>query len=241
MNKPNFFSNIFGLSFPFYCTFAALFVINSLFINRAAAQEATFNNDTLILPCVSVASVFYDVAMDSSNSDPLEFTLSSASKLAIESCDIASYAQKVLTIPALNVSGSYFAVTFSLISGTKPFQFRMIDSVEIEGNGAGLSSFEFYQQNVSSSIVQNLCLSCHTEGGPASSTSLLYVASNVNGYQQTNFTILSNYIEQQSGAGDLLLSKSSGQAIHGGGQQFSASSQAYANLQQFVDLVEAGN
>ncbi len=108
------------------------------------------------------------------------------------------------------------------------------DTLDITVAGATSEAFSFYRENISAQIIQGRCIACHVPGGLAQSTELRYTRSTVDGYQQTNFDLLSDYID--SGGGTTILNKALGVG-HGGGTQLSSSSTEYADLETFIGLI----
>jgi hypothetical protein len=103
----------------------------------------------------------------------------------------------------------------------------------------GPDPFQLYVDNISEPIIQSSCVICHRQNGIAGNTKLVYATSNEPNYQQTNFDILSNYILNEPGGSELILSKPQGIA-HGGGAQLNSNSDEYIALQEFVNAVLAG-
>lgn len=95
------------------------------------------------------------------------------------------------------------------------------------------ASFTLYTVNISTPIVQSRCIACHTSGGIAQATSLVYVNSTVPDFQQTNYDTLINYIENIANGSSLILSKPQG-ISHGGGTQLLAGSSEIQLWSEFV-------
>lgn len=110
--------------------------------------------------------------------------------------------------------------------------------VGIETEVTDPASLTFYLSNISQPIVQTQCIVCHTSTGVASTSALHYVNSSVEGYQQTNYNTLLNYIENVPNGASLILSKPQGQSAHGGGVQLSAGSTQLADWTTFVDTAQ---
>ncbi len=99
-----------------------------------------------------------------------------------------------------------------------------------------LPSRTHYEENISASLIQGACIVCHVESGIAGDSALVYQRSTVEGYLETNYQLLYDYVS--NGNGETLLNKATG-VSHGGGQQVAADSSEYENLSTFVDLTEA--
>jgi hypothetical protein len=95
----------------------------------------------------------------------------------------------------------------------------------------------FFNENISV-IIQGKCIACHIVGGQAQSTGLTYLTSTQTNAQQTNYEMLSTFIEEDSAEGETVLENARG-LNHGGGVQLPSSSAQYANMSSFIDLVNA--
>ena len=106
----------------------------------------------------------------------------------------------------------------------------------IETEATDPASLTFYIDNVSGPIVQSQCVVCHTNGGVAGPglSALQYVNSSVEGFQQTNYNTLLNYIENVPNGSSLILSKPQGIVAHGGGVQLATGSPQLADWSEFV-------
>ena len=115
-------------------------------------------------------------------------------------------------------------LSFSILSDTAP----EIPEVAAVAEAAAVAAAEaaanpasqtFYLSNISGPIVQSKCLGCHKTTGSASYAGLNYVNSSVDGFQQTNYSTLLDYIKNVPGGASLILSKPQGLVAHGGGTQ----------------------
>ncbi|MBL4582301.1 MAG: DUF1588 domain-containing protein, partial [Gammaproteobacteria bacterium] len=104
----------------------------------------------------------------------------------------------------------------------------------IDAEVAEPASLTFYIADISEPIVQTQCIVCHTATGVASNSALHYVNSNVEGFQQTNYNTLLNYIENVPSGASLILSKPQGISAHGGGVQLVAGTAEFENWSTFV-------
>lgn len=100
------------------------------------------------------------------------------------------------------------------------------------------SSFEFFVQNISTSIIQSNCIVCHSSTGSAANTPLRYVSSNQSDFQQTNHNALLNYINNTVGGQSLILSKPQGIG-HGGGIRLAPGSEGIQIWTQYIALLVA--
>ena len=108
---------------------------------------------------------------------------------------------------------------------------------------ANPASQTFYLSNISGPIVQTKCLGCHKTTGSASYAGLNYVNSSVDGFQQTNYSTLLDYIKNVPGGASLILSKPRGLVAHGGGMQLSRGTAEFDDWSTLVATMinEAGN
>ena len=108
------------------------------------------------------------------------------------------------------------------------------------GGGSETDTFQLYVENISGPIIQTRCVICHNENGIAGNSKLVYLTSSQSGYQQTNYDILTNFILNEPGGSELILSKPQGIA-HGGGVQLPGNSSDFIALQEFVAATLAGS
>ena len=97
-----------------------------------------------------------------------------------------------------------------------------------------LASLTFYLSNISQPIVQSRCVVCHIGGGAASSSAMLFVGSSAEGYQQSNYNTLLNYIQSAPNGDSLIVSKPQGTVAHGGGVQLAPGSAGLADWSSFI-------
>ena len=122
---------------------------------------------------------------------------------------------------AIFVAYDTIAASGELYYSGKPLSFSILaDSApETPEAAANPASQTFYLSNISGPIVQSKCLGCHKTTGSASYAGLNYVNSSVDGFQQTNYNTLLDYIKNVPGGASLILSKPQGLVAHGGGMQ----------------------
>ena len=108
---------------------------------------------------------------------------------------------------------------------------------------ANPASQTFYLSNISGPIVQTKCLGCHKTTGSASYAGLNYVNSSVDGFQQTNYNTLLDYIKNVPGGASLILSKPQGLVAHGGGMQLTKGTAEFDDWSTLVATMinEVGN
>ena len=116
-------------------------------------------------------------------------------------------------------------------------------TVAIDPEVTEAASLTFFRSNISSPIIQSNCIGCHVSGGPAGGTPLVYVTSGVEGFQDTNYNTLLEYIKNVPNGSSKILSRPQGIG-HGGGAVLATESAGFADWSQFVSSVQnevAGN
>ena len=116
-----------------------------------------------------------------------------------------------------------------------------VAAAEAAAVAANPASQTFYLSNISGPIVQSKCIRCHKTTGSASYAGLNYVDSSVDGFQQTNYNTLLDYIK--NGGASLILSKPQGLVAHGGGIQLSRGTAEFDDWSTLVATMinEVGN
>jgi mono/diheme cytochrome c family protein len=110
-------------------------------------------------------------------------------------------------------------------------------SFSIDAEVVEAASLTFFKSNISSAIIQGNCINCHTSSGPAQTSQLHYVGSNVEGFQETNYNTLLNYIQNVPNGNSQILSKPQGIG-HGGQTRLQPDSVELADWMEFVSLTE---
>jgi hypothetical protein len=135
-------------------------------------------------------------------------------------------------------------LSFSILSDTAP-ETPEVAAVAVAAAEAAANpaSQTFYLSNISGPIVQTKCLGCHKTTGSASYAGLNYVNSSVDGFQQTNYSTLLDYIKNVPGGASLILSKPRGLVAHGGGMQLSRGTAEFDDWSTLVATMinEVGN
>ena len=135
-------------------------------------------------------------------------------------------------------------LSFSILSDTAP-EIPEVAAVAVAAAEAAANpaSQTFYLSNISGPIVQTKCLGCHKTTGSASYAGLNYVNSSVDGFQQTNYSTLLDYIKNVPGGASLILSKPRGLVAHGGGMQLSRGTAEFDDWSTLVATMinEVGN
>lgn len=80
--------------------------------------------------------------------------------------------------------------------------------------GGGPSALTYFTNNVADQIIQNTCVACHTVGGEAQNTGLVFVEDVVAGYQLTNKMELGSWLSEDPANSDALLDRAAGGSGH---------------------------
>jgi len=107
-------------------------------------------------------------------------------------------------------------------------------SVAIEGGGP--SALTFFTDNIADQVLQNACTVCHVQGGEAQDTALVFQTDEVMGYQQNNFTVVSEYLNSSPDNAGMLVSLATGMGGHP--QIVEEDSAAISAFLEFVELLE---
>ncbi|OUS28649.1 hypothetical protein A9Q99_11595 [Gammaproteobacteria bacterium 45_16_T64] len=98
-----------------------------------------------------------------------------------------------------------------------------------------VTASEYYEQHVETDIVQSKCALCHTNGGLAQSTDLLFTQGN--NRASRNEAVLTNFFYSQDDAYTYILSKVRGGSAHGGGVQLACEDSGFSALENFLQLL----
>jgi hypothetical protein len=96
----------------------------------------------------------------------------------------------------------------------------------------------YYQDNISSQIVQGKCIACHTNTGVASVSRLHFERSNANNYQSLNHQVWSEFINLNGINSEFVLSRMRGDTAHTGGALLEQGSNDYNALNTYLGLVK---
>lgn len=117
-----------------------------------------------------------------------------------------------------------------------PAAFSIAASDPVDATEQALS---YFNDNVSTQIIQNICRACHVDGGAAQFSDLQYLGSNQAGHEQANFNTLLDYILNAPNGAQDILAKPQGGNGHLGGAPLPAGSENLDTWSTFVDLVLA--
>jgi hypothetical protein len=97
-------------------------------------------------------------------------------------------------------------------------------------------SLTYFNDHVSTQVIDSVCSLCHVGGGPASGTQLVYETGGDSQATNANYITLRDFILADDGNVDLLLGKARG-INHGGGAPLPPESDNYQSLSEFINLV----
>ncbi len=87
-----------------------------------------------------------------------------------------------------------------------------------------------------SSIVQSKCVNCHVDGGVSGNTRLVFVTADNGDHESVNLRRLDDFLATVENGEQLILTKIRGES-HGGGVQVEAGSEAFAQMEQFLNVL----
>jgi len=147
------------------------------------------------------------------------------------------------TAPEIPEVAAVAAAEAAAVAAAEAVAAAAAEAVAAAEAAANPASQTFYLSNISGPIVQTKCLGCHKTTGSASYAGLNYVNSSVDGFQQTNYSTLLDYIKNVPGGASLILSKPRGLVAHGGGMQLSRGTAEFDDWSTLVATMinEVGN
>ena len=95
---------------------------------------------------------------------------------------------------------------------------------------------EIFEASISASIVQGICIECHTEGGRSAHTRLVFVDDENEDHQAHNIGKFKNLLGEEDWK--YILNKVSNVSGHGGGLRLAAGSQGYEDLKRFLERLQ---
>ena len=110
---------------------------------------------------------------------------------------------------------------------------RGATSVAVEGGGP--SARTFFDDNVADQIIQAACTRCHSVGGDAAASALVFATDEQTDYKATNFNVLTGYLNADPGNTDALVAAATGQGGHP--EIVAADSPAIAIIAELAELL----
>lgn len=104
-------------------------------------------------------------------------------------------------------------------------------------------AFAFFSANISGPIVQARCVNCHTSGGiaPNRGARLVLVNNNIANFMALNHEAFQDFrdlLRNDQDLSDYVTGKASNRIGHGGGNQLSAGSQQFRDMETYLNLIE---
>ena len=95
---------------------------------------------------------------------------------------------------------------------------------------------DVFAESVSASVVQSVCIGCHTEGGESDHTRLVFVDASDPDHLAKNLAQFENLLGEVDR--DYILNKIANVSGHGGGRRFAENSTQYTALERFLVLLQ---
>jgi hypothetical protein len=223
----------------------------------AAGSEASFENNILSLPVVTVGAEAYNLELlltqDGAN---IDFSIVGAEKIQVSDTSGASvFNGTALLIPKVGIGGVSYTLTLSVVS-VEPPKFRLTDYVELKSvvevpqpepeaeppKAPEVSLTEristLYAETISTQIVMRRCVACHVQGGVSQMSRLVFSRGTGNNVQSDNLAQFTDFVSTNRTGDQLILARVSGIG-HGGGTVLSTGSLNYNALAEFLALVKS--
>ena len=238
----------------FFILLALQFIVYSL-PAYSASSEASFENNILSLPVVTVGAEAYNLELlltqDGAN---IDFSIVGAEKIQVSNTAGASvFNGTVLSVPKVGIGGASYTLTLSVVTVDPP-KFRLTDYAELKlvaeiprlEPGASQASeislaeriSSLYSETVSSQIVMRRCVACHVQGGVSQMSRLVFRRGTGGNVQSDNLAQFTDFVSTNSAGDQLILARVSGIA-HGGGTVLPTGSADYNALAEFLALVKS--
>jgi hypothetical protein len=223
----------------------------------AAGSEASFENNILSLPVVTVGAEAYNLELlltqDGAN---IDFSIVGAEKIQVSDTSGASvFNGTALLIPKVGIGGVSYTLTLSVVS-VEPPKFRLTDYVELKSvaevpqpepeaeppKAPEVSLTErissSYAETISTQIVMRKCVACHVQGGISQMSRLVFSRGTGPNVRSDNLAQFTDFVSTNSTGDQLILARVSGIG-HGGGTVLPKGSSDYNALSEFLALVKS--
>ena len=223
----------------------------------AAGSEASFENNILSLPVVTVGAEAYNLELlltqDGAN---IDFSIVGAEKIQVSDTSGASvFNGTALLIPKVGIGGVSYTLTLSVVS-VEPPKFRLTDYAELKSvvevpqpepeaerpKAPEVSLTEristLYAETISTQIVMRKCVACHVEGGISQMSRLVFSRGTGPNVRSDNLAQFTDFVSTNSTGDQLILARVSGIG-HGGGTVLPKGSSNYNALSEFLALVKS--
>ena len=104
----------------------------------------------------------------------------------------------------------------------------------------GDTAEDVFRKSISEPVVQSKCINCHVSGGASGTTRLVFTPATTNDHVSFNYQVFEDFLVSVPNGAALILDKITGVA-HGGGTQVPAGSGLYADMESFLDLLDASD
>jgi len=224
-------------------------------LSYSATREASFENNILSIPVVTVGVEAYSLELlltqDGTN---IDFSIVGAEKIQVADTSGASaFNGTALLIPKVGIGSASYTLTLSVVTVDPP-KFRLTDYAELK-SVAELPQSEpeppkapevslaeqistLYAETISSQIVMRRCVACHVQGGISQMSRLVFRRGTGSSVQSDNMAQFTDFVSTNSAGDQLILSRVSGIG-HGGGTVLPAGSADYNALAEFLALVKS--
>ena len=99
---------------------------------------------------------------------------------------------------------------------------------------------DVFRKSISEPVVQSKCINCHVSGGASGATRLVFTPAATDDHVSFNYRVFEDFLVSVANGAALILDKIKGVA-HGGGTQVPAGSGLYADMESFLDLLDASD
>ena len=105
-----------------------------------------------------------------------------------------------------------------------------------EGSGDTVTAAEVFSEHISERVVHSRCIYCHVEDGRSGHTRLVFEESTTEDHETLNLATFENFLSEVEGGASRILNKIQG-VSHGGGEQVSADSDDFAQMERFLEAL----
>ena len=203
-------------------------VIEHLADLTVTEQDVAFGSDSDATNCVAIS----DVENQGSN-----YSLVSSRWQSQDNADS----------PWIGVSGTLNTTEICALEEMGSGNFRVV--LNIRENGANKyyisnilqnqSAAAFFESRISSPIVQSKCINCHVSGGASGHTRIRFVNTQDSAHLTKNLGQFRDFLNSQTDGKNYILDKIRGMRSHGGGTQVAHGSAQFADMQEFLTLLES--
>jgi hypothetical protein len=224
-------------------------------LSYSATREASFENNILSIPVVTVGVEAYSLELlltqDGAN---IDFSIVGAEKIQVADTSGASvFNGTALLIPKVGIGSASYTLTLSVVTVDPP-KFRLTDYAELKSVGEPSQSepeppkapevtlaekiSTLYAETISSQIVMRRCVACHVQGGVSQMSRLVFRRGTGSSVQSDNMAQFTDFVSTNSAGDQLILARVSGIG-HGGGTVLPTGSADYNALAEFLALVKS--